>query len=97
MYHNHGLITRTYHISGCTRILGLYEWTWDMIDGLAEHISKTPQEVLQMVASQFEVDVFERHGADAPLEISNRIHQWVSGILGEPVNAIPDRRLSVNP
>lgn len=91
------VIRRVYDLSGCKRIVAYSALEWDIVDIISEHVNKTPEAVLQMVASQFEGDVFERHGADAALEMMNRLLQWGRGICGEAINTLPDPRIAPRP
>jgi hypothetical protein len=90
-------IRRVYYVSGCDRIFSLFDFEWNVLDYLGEETGKTTQEVLQCLASQFPDDVFERHKFNSTNEIMRRAIQWGDGMLGEPVNAVPDPRIAPRP
>jgi len=88
---------RLYHLSGCDRIVAYDLNEWRIIDLIGELARVPTQEVLQMAASQFPVDVFERHGDRAYEEIMHRLLQWGDGFCGVPVNTAPRPRFAPLP
>ncbi|MBO9712682.1 hypothetical protein [Sphingomonas sp.] len=80
-------------IFGVPRLFSFPSGVWEMASDLSDNFKRPIPDIIEIVATWFEIEVFEGFGEDAPLEIERRIVKWWMTIWGDwPANGNVEKK-----